>query len=61
MAYVAFTVGGLLMGLLTGWFGHRRVLTWCVRCTRPVGNVCVDCRDLERANNRRHIGQRKVA
>jgi hypothetical protein len=61
MAYAALAVGGLLIGLLTGWFGHRRVLTWCVRCTQPVGNVCVDCRNMERASNRRQIGYREAA
>jgi hypothetical protein len=61
MAYLATAVCGLLIGLAAGWFGHRRVFTWCVRCTRPVGSVCADCRDRERAGNLRHNNIRKVA
>lgn len=61
MADLAFAVGGLLIGLAAGWFGHRRVLTWCIHCTRPMGSVCVDCRDRERARNLSGVNRGKAA
>ena len=51
---VAFAA--LAVGLAVGWFGHRRVWTWCERCTRPMGTLCVDCRDHERRANRARLG-----
>ena len=60
MAYFAAAVG-LLVGLATGWFGHRRVLTWCEICTRPVGSICLDCRDRARAGKRSQVDFGKAA
>lgn len=54
MGQVVTVLVALLVGFVAGWFGHRRVWTWCSRCTRPVGSVCGACIDRERQG---HLAQ----
>jgi hypothetical protein len=43
MTYFLTAIAALVAGLSVGWFGHRRVWTWCDQCTRPVGRLCANC------------------
>jgi hypothetical protein len=51
MTETAIAFLGLIVGLVVGWFGHRRVWTWCAGCGCVIGTSCNDCRNLERSND----------